>query len=353
MKRILHIFRTSQFTEGFVNAINKYSNAQRHIFMIYTGEINTDDEYLYQDNVIYVQSIGLELKKPSMGNWLNSFDKIIYHGFFDWDVIYYFSDKENLLNKLYIYFWGGDIPLFGNEDAKIIKKKVINKARGILTVIDSDYKKIINLYNPVGIHMSMMYCDDVQIELMRKYIIPNLADKKEKIYIQIGNSATYTNEHIMVLDLLKKYKNENICIILPLAYGDKEYAKEVVEYGIKIFGEKVVILYDYLPLEDYIKQCLLKVDIGIFAIDRQQALGNIHILGANGSKIFLKKDSQLDEYMTKIIECEVFYVEDIEKMSFSDFIYMPLKIKQKNSHNIFEAVQTKKRIEKWNELFKL
>ena len=47
-------------------------------------------------------------------------------------------------------------------------------------------------------------------------------DEKQIINILIGNSATETNNHIEVLDLLSKFKNEDIKIYVPLSYGDME-----------------------------------------------------------------------------------------------------------------------------------
>ena len=64
-----------------------------------------------------------------------------------------------------------------------------------------------------------------------KYLFPYKRTSSDKeIIIQVGNSATNTNNHIDVLKTLEKYKCENIKIFLPLAYGEQEYAEEVIAY---------------------------------------------------------------------------------------------------------------------------
>lgn len=352
MKRILHILRTSQFTEGFVERINKCCNNQEHVFLIFQGPVDLKSDYLYEENVKCVICLRKELKKPGVEIWFDTFDKIIYHGVFEPYVIRFFNENENLLDKLYLYFWGGDIPLIGDKEVKIDKMKLIQRARAILTILDSDYKKITGIYNPSGIHMSMKYFDSKRAALMKKKLIPKPIQYKEKIYIQIGNSATETNNHIMVLDLLKKFKSENICIVLPLAYGEMEYAKKVARYGKKIFGNKIVILHDYLPLEEYVEY-ISRINIGLFAMTRQQALGSIQMLCANGSKLFFKKGTQVDVYMREELNCSTFYIEDIEGMNFNEFVSMPLELQQNNSNKIFQLLEDLKSMKKWNELFEV
>ncbi len=355
MKQILHIIRISQFTAGFVRAIKKQCGNYKHVFWIYyVGLLTGDEEYLYEDNVQYISSFAHELRKPHIEIWFDTFDKIIYHGLFEHDIISFFADHNNLLSKLYLYFWGGDIPI--DESINEAKTKIIRNAAGLITIIESDYEKLCTLYNldnPQSIHMAVMYGDEKEIGLTKKILAPKLFDSKDKIYIQVGNSATETNEHIKVLNMLKKFREENICIILPLAYGDKEYAKKVAECGRKIFGDKIVILRDYLPLEEYIEQYLSKVDIGIFAMARQQALGNIMMLCASGTKLYLKRNAQLDHYMTKERKCKIYYIDDIEDLSFSEFASMSLKIKKDNSNKILDYYDSTAKMEKWNELFEL
>lgn len=350
MKKILHLFRSSQFTEGFIDSINNYSLNSEHFFLVYGTAFLTDKcEYLYEDNIRYVLTMQFELRKPFLADYFDSFDLIIYHGVFDDVILRFFYNNLFLLKKLYLYFWGGDIPLVGTEEENKIKKTVINKAEGIIVIVDSDYKRIVDLYQPKGQFFCMQYCDEKQLEFMKKYLRPELVEKEE-IYIQVGNSATETNNHIEVFRKLEKYKDEKIKVFVPLAYGDMKYANEVTHYAKEIFGNKVNVLMDMLSIDEYIKM-LSKIDIGIFAMDRQQALGNIYMLGMNGSKLFIKRGGQLDDYLSNQLKCHVSYIDQIEKMSFDEFIHFTQNKRVENSERILEINETEYKMKKWNDFF--
>lgn len=351
MKKILHLFRSSQFTEGFVKSINKYSTSYDHTFLVYgTSFLPSDLGYLYEKNVRYVAMIQYELRKPLISEYFDSFDQIIYHGLFDSSVLSFFSKNRILLPKLFLYFWGGDIPLLGTEEEKTIKRRVIHEAAGIITIVESDYKKLVDIYQPCGQYFCMQYCDEQQLDLMKKYLSPYHREKKDEIFIQLGNSATKTNNHIEVLKILEKFKNERIRIYLPLAYGDIEYAKEVIEYGKQVFGDKIVAQTEMLTMGDFIK-VLAKMDIGIFAMDRQQALGSIYMLAINGSKLYVKRQSQLDGFLSDELKCQISYVEDIASMDFEKFVSMTFDIQENNAKHVLEINETEFKMEKWNRLF--
>lgn len=94
-----------------------------------------------------------------------------------------------------------------------IKKKIISEAKGIVTIIESDQGKIDELYNPRGKKYCIQYCAESQMQVMKKYLFPYKRTSSDKeIIIQVGNSATDTNNHIDVLKTLEKYKCENIKI---------------------------------------------------------------------------------------------------------------------------------------------
>ena len=123
----------------------------------------------------------------------------------------FFFYNSQLLNKLYLYFWGGDIPFLETTEENNIKKKIISEAKGIVTIIESDQEKIDQLYKPIGKKYCMQYCAGNQIQDMKKYLYPHKKKYIDKeILIQVGNSATSTNNHIDILKILEKYKKENI-----------------------------------------------------------------------------------------------------------------------------------------------
>lgn len=109
--------------------------------------------------------------------------------------------------------------------------------------------------------------------------------------ILIGNSADINNNHLDLIDYLKDLNLDNRKLILPLSYGgSKEYINIVKKLYESIFGDKVIILTDYLPREEYFK-LLESVGYAVFFQERQQGAGNIEELLRKGVKIFFSKTS--------------------------------------------------------------
>ena len=109
------------------------------------------------------------------------------------------------------------------------------------------------------------------------------------INIQVGNSADSTNNHIEVFEKLRKYKDWNIKIYVPLSYSDQDYVKGVIAKGKAIFGDKFIALIDFMPFEKYL-DFLGAIDIAIFAHKRQQAMGNTISLLGMGKKVYMRND---------------------------------------------------------------
>lgn len=142
--------------------------------------------------------------------------------------------------------------------------------------------------------------------------------------ILLGNSATYTNNHLDVWNGIKEFVNNNQKIFIPTSYGDSAYAKKLKEI---INTQSTVFLDKFLTREQYNK---LMDECAFFIIGslRQQAMGNVSICIEKGIKIFAYKDSIIYQALLSY-GCFVFAIEDIDSTSFS----IPLTIEQAN-HNI-------------------
>lgn len=126
--------------------------------------------------------------------------------------------------------------------------------------------------------------------------------------ILLGNSATYTNNHLEVFSVLGKMNLENQRIIAPLSYGNNKYVKEIISEGKSLFGKKFTPLTKFLPLESY--QAILQT-CGIVIMNhyRQQAVGNVLNTMYLGAKVFLSKKNTLYHYL-KRIGCYVYCIEE-------------------------------------------
>ncbi len=139
------------------------------------------------------------------------------------------------------------------------------------------------------------------------------------INILIGNSATETNNHLDVFDLLVMMNLEGRQLVVPLSYGNQCYKDKVIEVGKTLFDDKFVPITDFLPLDDY-KSLLNSCSVAIFAHERQQAVGNILISLWNGSKVYLSKNSVVYKYFASLGLYIYSIQDDFCDMSFSSLL---------------------------------
>ncbi|WP_458628874.1 TDP-N-acetylfucosamine:lipid II N-acetylfucosaminyltransferase family protein [Winogradskyella sp. PC D3.3] len=136
--------------------------------------------------------------------------------------------------------------------------------------------------NPLWSNFSYYSYEDYNIEV---------SDFKLDKKILVGNSATFTNNHLEVFEMLKD-RVQDFEIICPLNYGDPICANFIREIGTDYFQEGFTPLMEFMQLEDYNK---LQASCGIVIMNhyRQQAAGNIIAALIFGSKVFMSLSSPL------------------------------------------------------------
>lgn len=117
-------------------------------------------------------------------------------------------------------------------------------------------------------------------------------------HILLGNSATPTNQHWEALLTLKESNFEVISILMPLSYGDEEYADWISSKARTLFGSVVTCLRDFLPLEEY-KQHIGKCGMVVMNHSRQQALGNIYWALNAGKRVLLNPEGINYQHLSK------------------------------------------------------
>lgn len=140
-------------------------------------------------------------------------------------------------------------------------------------------------------------------DLAGKEILPNSRN------ILCGNSASFSNNHIDTLNKIKKFKNEDSDVIMPLSYsGTEKYIQYVINKGLKIYGNKFKPLTEFIPIEQY-NNILQSSFICVFSNWRQEAFGNIVMSLYLGAKIYMTKKNPL---LNTILDmgCKIFALED-------------------------------------------
>lgn len=196
------------------------------------------------------------------------------------------SIKEIILSKLKSFF-------LYNLYKKIKKYRLIRNINYFCPVLLPEYN-LINWnkkYKPILMDWNYGTLEDDWAKLGNKYKITGNN-------ILLGNSATYSCNHIEGIDLLSTLNIKNENLIIPLSYGNKKYAEIIKEYTIKNYSGKTIFLEDYMPFDEYSK-LISSCSHVVMPHKRQQALGNILILLYLGAKIFLDRENPIYSFMKK------------------------------------------------------
>lgn len=126
-------------------------------------------------------------------------------------------------------------------------------------------------------------------------------------WLLIGNSATSTNNHLDILEELRR-KNISNPVYMPMAYGRSDYVKVVEEY-LSTNKFNYFIQKDFLPLHQF-RDIFGHAQAAIYGNIRQQAMGNICLSLTLGLKTFFWKNSIVYNFLKKTLGCEVFNIED-------------------------------------------
>ncbi|WP_305815690.1 TDP-N-acetylfucosamine:lipid II N-acetylfucosaminyltransferase [Photobacterium leiognathi] len=178
---------------------------------------------------------------------------------------------------------------FNDNLTEILRKKVIKKLNVISALTNGEVELIKQIYKFDGRSYDAFYplpvkLTDFEVELFE---IDEFSITEDDFYI-IGNSGDPTNNHITIINMLylKKY---NGYLYFPLAYGDKDYIKEVTEYANKVFPSKCYFQYDFISPNKY-NHIMIEAKGGIFNHNRQQALGNILSLLYHNKEVYMNKN---------------------------------------------------------------
>ncbi len=275
-------------------------SAKEHIFII--DESETTKQLEVYPNVFIVKNLK-ENEHIILEQLANKIDNIILH-FLDFEVIKKISNQT--AKKIIWRTWGNDLtysvsyfPTFKLK-VKALYKKLIWNTKG---------KALAKKFKAIAISASE--CDRLELKRQKinntifrlpyptKYWEEDFArilesdnnsfiKKDGEIWIMVGHSANSALNHIKILNLLLGLKEENVRLIMPMSYGRNEYREKVRSVANNIFGEKVIILEENLPYDEYVR-LLNKIDFAFFDAEHQMGLGNIVDLLLLGKIVFLNK----------------------------------------------------------------
>jgi len=327
--KYIHLMFNDKFNKPFVDFLNKNFEYKEHLVLC--KKWFQEFPFPTGKNVFKIRSfVGLDFSKC---------EKIICHSLFDKELVDYLYEHQNILKeKAYWTVFGGDL-----YNAPRDKKNdfVRSNFKGYVTGGDRAY-----LQRKYDV-LNKNFISAPYIFPITKKMLDNIKkDTHDFIKIQINNSCDFST--LEMLDILLKYKKENIKITTILSYGKLEYKKKIIQKGKNIFGDKFEYVDKFMPPEEYARY-LSNIDILILNQNRQQGVGNTYASLYLGNKVFIsKKISTFEDFNNSGIK--IYATEDIKDLSFEDFVKNDYKEKTKNImereiYNEFYIVQ------KWNNIF--
>ena len=361
--KIIHLMVKEKFTKGVAGFYNEFFNNGEHE-ILYLLRYNM--ESLICRDLSICQKEHYHKGTQDLISYLEmqECDYIVIHSmlFTTKQMLSILLTKKSLLKKIVWLEWGMD--LYSWKTSRSIKSIIRNHINHIFR---NKIKNVICIFPPdVDIFKKMFPSSKAKVfyapysgfPIKKEFEIYNRTSKLEEalnnndtIYIQVGQNAFPTLNHIETLKMLSKFKNENIKIILPLSYGgEKNYVDDVVNFAKNTFGDKVLILREFLPYNEY-SQLLTKVSIAVFNTERQCGLGNIHLLNFRNVKLFLSGNGVMYSYfLSNGVPVQKY--EDIKDMTFKEFIkVIKTDDKEKFDKYIYSLSNIDQSVCKWNDIW--
>ena len=361
--KILHImYYDAKFTETIIGFYNKFF--YEHQILLINTPLNKQEKLKNYSN-IFLETVSPHSINDNLNvySYLKHFDQIVLHSLNLSTFLLMFLLFTNKIKKFIWIEWGKDLYDWRDNQQKLIIRFIKNR---INYLFRHKIPYFIAIFPP-DIDVYKQFFKNSQAKIFyapytgypdgnkgkaynttRK--LSDIINKKETLYVQIGHNAMLSLNHIEVLDALKDFSKENIRIILPLSYGNKEYADKVELYAKELFGDKVICLREFLPPNEYF-DIVNKVSICIFNTQRQCALGNIHHMIFRNVKLFMPQDSVMFNYFNSR-GVPIYKFEDIGKMDFKEFTSdVSIQDMSKFNNYIDELTNYDKKISLWKNIY--
>ncbi|PRM98201.1 TDP-N-acetylfucosamine:lipid II N-acetylfucosaminyltransferase [Aliarcobacter cryaerophilus] len=296
--KILHVMILDKFLAPFIDFVDENFGRENHHYVFITSEkyeygLTPEHkvEFLHTDDDIFITLL----------DYMKMAKKIILHGL--WrdkvDILLYFN--QELLKKCYWVMWGGDF--YFPEKQTWFRNQIIKNIRNFITLNIYDFEYVKNKYFTFG---TLWKCPFYPKNLFKEI---STFKVNQKLKILVGNSATITNRHEEIFNLLTNLENKEFEIYCPLSYGDKIYANKIIQLGKLLFKNDFHHIDRLLTPQDYL-DFLETIDLAIFNHNRQQGGGNIISLLGLGKTVYLNRENNMYD-LFKNMNLIFYSIEDL------------------------------------------
>lgn len=323
---ILHVMTGSnhEVNKVFVRFLSENYDINNHFILIIDEKKNIPSEIKsYPNLMIYSNNKDIKF----FINTFKKYNKIILHSLsLNYNIQYFLLVRPKLFKKIIWIAWGMDLYQWKNEKNGYIKNLILflfrKNIKNFVGIFPPDIEFFNNKFRPIsntyyccypGTLYNPIYTNDYEL-----YNLDYKYDNNLCINIQVGHQCNSILNHEKVLENLKKFKDENIKIYLPLNYGDMEYGNKIMKKAKYIFGDKAIIIKKKMEKTDYMN-LLSTIDIAIFNTNRQIGLGNILPLIYLNKKIFIPSNTIMYNFF-KSNKVDITDYNLVKDMNFKEFI---------------------------------
>ncbi|MBN1386946.1 MAG: TDP-N-acetylfucosamine:lipid II N-acetylfucosaminyltransferase [Bacteroidales bacterium] len=327
---ILHIATDEKFINAANYIFEKAFPGCNH-FVIRRSRLNSKLEHVEKKKNVQVVFYNNGLVKK-LSEMTQNYDCVFLHGISAYNSTIYLQSKQK--EKFIGMLWGAELyteenlpddKLVGDLTASIklpesghsLKERIKELARNIIYCKPSTITDATRLATSELRYISTLHEEDFNYFRERNLIsekcrhIPFAYYPLEFIMqgnesatvngnnILLGNSASFTNNHLEALDILRRMDTGIRKIVAPLSYGNSRYADYIQDKGTELLGENFIPLRKFMPLNEYtsiIRGC----GITIMNHYRQQAEGNILTMLWLGSKVYLNESNTFYQYLKRV-----------------------------------------------------
>ena len=120
-------------------------------------------------------------------------------------------------------------------------------------------------------------------------------DRMQGPDILLGNSATASNNHLELFDILLNMDLKGRKILTPLMYSDKPYASLIAQIGKSLFPDQFVPLLEYIPRDQYYE---MQASCGTVIMNhiRQQGGNTLYQALYKGATVYLNDQGMFHRF---------------------------------------------------------
>ena len=330
--KYVHLMFNDKFNKPYVDFLNANFDSKKHLILC--KRCFKEFPFPKGENVIEVSSYGsLDFKNVQ---------KIYLHSLFDGEVVEYLYEHKDILKKTYWIIWGGDLYNAPRDEKNDFIRK---NFKGYISSVKNDEILAKEKYDSNPELYNAPYWGDPMNDVVIK--MSQNPEKSDYIRIQINNSSDKST--IEMLEILSKFKDENIRIVTPVSYGDMKYKDEIIKKGKEIFNDKFEYIENLMKPKDYAEH-LSKNHILILNQNRQQGGSNAMTSMYFGIKVYCKKEITSFENMKSkgMVPFDTNLIKDI---SFNEFIEYKKEDREKSQKGAAEFYTGKFALNCWKKVY--